>query len=99
MNRRRLTQYLTFLLVLAGLYACASQGQPDGGPYDETPPKFVRANPEPGAINNKRKKISIEFDEYIKLEKASEKVIFSPPQQESPELKVNGHRVSVEYMD
>lgn len=99
MNRRRLTQYLTFLLVLAGLYACASQGQPDGGPYDETPPKFVRANPEPGATNNKRKKISIEFDEYIKLEKASEKVIFSPPQQESPELKVNGHRVSVEYMD
>ena len=49
MNRRRLTQYLTFLLVLAGLYACASQGQPDGGPYDETPPKFVRANPEPSA--------------------------------------------------
>ena len=56
MNRRRLTQYLTFLLVLAGLYACASQGQPDGGPYDETPPKFVRANPEPGPSTTSARK-------------------------------------------
>ena len=63
---------------------------PDGGPYDETPPKFVRATPEPNATNNKRKKISIEFDEYIKLDKASEKVIISPPQNEAPEVKVSG---------
>ena len=72
---------------------------PDGGPYDETPPKFVRATPEPNATNNKRKKISIEFDEYIKLDKASEKVIISPPQNEAPEVKVSGHRVLVEFFD
>lgn len=92
-------KYIALLLVIIGFYACASTGIPDGGPYDETPPKFVRATPEPNATNNKRKKISIEFDEYIKLDKASEKVIISPPQNEAPEVKVSGHRVLVEFFD
>lgn len=92
-------KYIALLLVIIGFYACASTGMPDGGPYDETPPKFVRATPEPNATNNKRKKISIEFDEYIKLDKASEKVIISPPQNETPEVKVSGHRVLVEFFD
>ena len=92
-------KYIALLLVIIGFYACASTGMPDGGPYDETPPKFVRATPEPNATNNKRKKISIEFDEYIKLDRASEKVIISPPQNEAPEVKVSGHRVLVEFFD
>lgn len=92
-------KYIALLLVIIGFYACASTGMPDGGPYDETPPKFVRATPEPNATNNKRKKISIEFDEYIKLDKVSEKVIISPPQNEAPEVKVSGHRVLVEFFD
>ena len=92
-------KYIAFLLVIIGFYACASTGMPDGGPYDETPPKFVRATPEPNATNNKRKKIAIEFDEYIKLDKPSEKVIISPPQKEAPEVKVSGHRVLVEFFD
>ena len=92
-------KYIAILLVLIGFYACASQGTPDGGPYDETPPKFVRATPEPNATNNTRKKISIEFDEYIKLENASEKVIISPPQNESPEVKTSGRSVVVEFFD
>ncbi len=87
------------LLVCLGIYACASTGSPDGGPYDEMPPKFVRATPEPNATNNTRKKISIEFDEFIQLERASEKVIISPPQQETPEVRVNGKRVQVEFFD
>ena len=91
----------TLLLVLTVglLYACASIGTPDGGPYDETPPKFVRATPEPNAINNKRKKVSIEFDEFIKLEKASEKVIISPPQKEMPSVQASGKHVNVEFYD
>lgn len=94
-----LSKHLFFLLAIIGLYACASTGSPDGGPYDETPPKFVRANPKPNATNNTRKKISIEFDEYIKLDKPSEKVIISPPQNEAPEVRASGHSVVVEFFD
>lgn len=92
-------KYIAMLLVAIGFYACASVGTPDGGPYDETPPKFVRSNPVPNATNNKRKKISIEFDEYIKLDNASEKVIISPPQKEAAEVKASGHKVLVNFFD
>ena len=84
----------------AGLaFSCANIGRPDGGPYDELPPKFVKSTPAPGALNNTRKKIAIEFDEYIKLENASEKVIVSPPQQVQPEVKVSGKQVLVNLED
>ena len=90
---------LPIAVIILMIYACASTGTPDGGPYDETPPKFVRATPEPNAINNKRKKVSIEFDEFIKIENAAEKVIISPPQAEMPEVKASGKRVLVEFFD
>lgn len=92
-------KYIAILLVIIGFYACASTGTPDGGPYDEEPPKFVRATPAPNTKNNTRKKIAIEFDEFIKLEKASEKVIISPPQNEAPEVKTSGKRVLVNFFD
>lgn len=90
---------LPIAVIILMIYACASTGTPDGGPYDETPPKFVRSTPEPNAINNKRKKVSLEFDEFIKIENAAEKVIISPPQAEMPEVKASGKRVLVEFFD
>jgi hypothetical protein len=81
------------------LYACASIGQPDGGPYDEDPPKFLKSEPVPFAVNNKVQKVVIEFDEYLKLDKPAEKVIISPPQVEQPEIKASGHRVIVNLLD
>ena len=92
-------KYIALLLVILGFYACASTWNPDGGPYDEDPPKFIQANPAPNATNNKKKKISIEFDEFIKIENAAEKVIISPPQKETPEVKTSGKRVLVEFFD
>ena len=50
------------------LYSCASIGRPEGGAIDETPPRFVGSTPAPGALNNNRKKVTIEFDEFIKLD-------------------------------
>lgn len=90
---------LPLLALIFIIYACASTGTPDGGPYDETPPKFVRATPEPNSTGNTRKKISIEFDEFIKIENAAEKVIISPPQIEMPEVKASGKKVLVEFFD
>ena len=90
----------TLLLMLAIItYSCASMGTPDGGPYDEMPPKFVGSNPGLHAVNAKSKKIELEFDEFIKLEKPSEKVVVSPPQLEQPEIKVVGKKVVVELLD
>lgn len=95
-NRHKLPALLMLMIVV---YSCASMGKPDGGPYDEEPPKFVRSTPKPFAINSKEKKVTIEFDEFIKLEKAAEKVVVSPPQLEQPEIKASGRKVVVGLVD
>lgn len=95
-NRHKLPALLMLMIVV---YSCASMGNPDGGPYDEEPPKFVRSTPKPFAINSKEKKVTIEFDEFIKLEKAAEKVVVSPPQLELPEVKASGRKVVVGLVD
>lgn len=95
-NRHKLPALLMLMIVV---YSCASMGNPDGGPYDEEPPKFVRSTPKPFAINSKEKKVTIEFDEFIKLEKAAEKVVVSPPQLEQSEIKASGRKVVVGLVD
>ena len=87
------------LMLMIVVYSCASMGNPDGGPYDEDPPKFVRSTPKPYEINSQEKKIAIEFDEFIKLEKVAEKVVISPPQLEQPDIKASGRRVLVNLVD
>lgn len=96
---RSVYNYIAILLLMVGVYACASQGNPDGGPYDVTPPRFVKSTPGLNAVNVRSKKIEIEFDEYIKLENPGEKVIISPPQNEIPEVRVAGKKVIVEFAD
>ena len=88
------------VVVLAAiLYSCASIGRPEGGPKDYDPPRFVGSTPVAGAINNKRTKVSLQFDEFIKLEKATEKVVVSPPQIQQPEIKASGKRIQVNLLD
>lgn len=87
----------TLALVMAG---CANPGSgPDGGPYDETPPKIVSMSPPLGQRNADSRKISITFDELIKIENAAEKIIVSPPQTEVPEIKTSGRRITVSLLD
>ncbi|MDR1004752.1 MAG: Ig-like domain-containing protein [Prevotellaceae bacterium] len=98
--RQRLLRQISFVAVIAvALYSCASIGHPDGGMYDEDPPRFLEATPPPGATNNTKTKIQIVFDEYIKLDKPGEKVIISPPQVQQPEVKANGKRVVITLND
>ena len=94
------TLFLPFyLLVFLLLVSCAKMGQPDGGWFDETPPKVIGASPADGAVNVNQKKINIYFDEFIKLDNPSEKVVVSPPQLEQPEIKGAGRRIQISLVD
>ena len=85
---------LTLLVV-----ACASIAQPDGGEYDEIPPKVVSAFPAERATGVQTRKARINFDEYIKLQNASEKVIVSPPQIEPANIRADGKRIKIDFND
>lgn len=96
----RFLNYILFLLLLTALWNCANPGSgPDGGPYDETPPRIVGMSPALGGKEVKSKKVTIMFDELITVENAQEKVTVSPPQAETPEIKTSGRRISVELTD
>ncbi len=81
------------------LYACANIAMPTGGDYDEAPPKALKITPDFNAINVRNNKIEILFDENIKIEKANEKVIITPPQINQPAIKSFGKRAVVELND
>lgn len=74
-------------------------GQPDGGWYDETPPRIVGTTPQDKAVVVKSKKITIYFDEFIQVDNPTEKVVVSPPQMEAPEIKGAGKKIVVELKD
>lgn len=87
------------LLAALAVVSCAKMGQPDGGWYDETPPVIVRTTPQDKGVNVKQKKISIYFDEYIKVDNPTEKVVISPPQIEQAEIAASGKKIVVELKD
>ena len=78
---------------------CASIGTPGGGLYDETPPVLRNSDPSDGATNVKKRKITMHFDENIKLDNALEKLTVSPPQSKSPIIMSNAKTLTIELLD
>ena len=51
--------------IAAALYSCASVGRIEGGPYDETPPRFISGTPTPGALHHNKNKLLLITLQYI----------------------------------
>ena len=98
-RNKRIRNAALVIATIAALSACAAIGTPDGGAFDEIPPRVTGSSPALGATGVKTKKVTIDFSEFIKLENASEKVVVSPPQKEQPEIKVTGKKIQVELFD
>lgn len=96
-------RYIVFrlpaLFLLSYLAACANVGNPNGGPYDEDPPKFVGSKPAMNQLNFTGKKIEVSFDEFISVDNPSENVIVTPPQVQTPIIRATGKKVMVELRD
>ncbi len=69
---------ISALLLIASFYSCAKQSTPQGGPRDEDPPKVLSQYPENQSVNTIPEEITIEFDEYIKLDNPSKNLIITP---------------------
>ena len=90
---------LYLLIALCAIVSCARMGSPDGGWYDEDPPRIMGSYPAEKATNVKGKKMAIYFDEYIKLADATQNVIVSPPQIEMPDIKAAGKKIVIKLQD
>jgi hypothetical protein len=98
---KQITKIYLFLVAVGLILlvnACANMSQgPTGGPKDITPPKVVKSFPANGSLYFKKKQIQIDFDEIVNIEKPSDNVIISPPQQTPPDVKSYGRQVSVTF--
>ena len=97
----RITSFLygSIAVFAAGLTGCASIGSPGGGLYDETPPVLKNSDPANGATQVKKQRITMRFDENIKLDNANDKLTVSPPQEKSPIIMSNAKTLTIELGD
>ena len=97
---RRITiLFLILLTTMLAIVSCANIGAPDGGRYDEEPPEVIGASPADKAVNVKSQKISIFFNEFVKLANANEKVVISPPQLEVANVRAAGKKIKITLFD
>lgn len=80
------TRFSLLMLIILMVISCARQGSPTGGPKDETPPVFLKADPDTLATNVdiNLQEATINFDEYIILKEYSKNVVVSPSFQIPP---------------
>lgn len=87
------------ILSMVGMMGCASVGSPGGGWYDETPPVLVKSEPGEGSTGINKRKITLRFNENVKLDNANDKLTISPPQVKSPTIMSNAKTVTIELQD
>lgn len=85
----------TLLLLLSA--GCANIGNPSGGARDEDPPRFLSANPHPGAINVSRNKITLNFNELVNVRDAFQNVVVSPVTGSTPKVSTSGRRITIDF--
>ncbi|HMO31511.1 MAG TPA: Ig-like domain-containing protein [Lacibacter sp.] len=63
---------------------CANIVPPGGGPRDSLPPVLLSALPKDSALEVTTQKITLNFDEFIELRNANEKILVAPYPQQLP---------------
>ena len=97
---RQIVGWLVIVVVITVfITSCANMASPNGGPYDELPPQYIRSTPRLNQTNFTGKRIEIIFDELIQIDRPSENVIVTPPQKNSPDIRTIGKKVTVELKD
>lgn len=94
------TRYFFFYwLIIIMIASCAKPVAPTGGPKDETPPKVLRSLPLNGSTNFTGNEIVITFDEFVNLKDINQQLIISPPVKETPEFKLRGKSLLVQFKE
>lgn len=88
-----------YLIIALLIYGCAQVVPLTGGDKDETPPKELKSTPENKSINFTAKTITIEFDEFIRLENLLQQLIVSPVMEKQPEISVKGKKLVIQLKE
>ena len=90
--------FFIYLLAVLGS-SCAQIGLPIGGPRDTIPPNLVSANPPAGTVNFKGNRITLNYDEYVLLQKLQENLLVSPTPKLNPNVDSKLRTVTIKIRD
>ena len=98
--KQNFVRYLFYSIVVYFMVSgCAKISVPAGGPKDKEIPVVLKSVPENGATDFNNNEIVITFDEYVVLDKISEKFMVSPPMKIRPDVFIRGKSIHIEYED
>ncbi|MDC1439471.1 Ig-like domain-containing protein, partial [Flavobacteriaceae bacterium] len=100
---RRHFVYILGILLILSVSHCAKRGTPTGGAKDSIPPVLIKATPPLNTTLFDEEKITLVFDEYIKLKDIATQLITSPPLEPSqykisPETTVS-KKIEIRLLD
>ena len=95
--------YIIGVILILSTSRCAKRGTPTGGAKDSLPPVLIRAVPPLNTTFFDEEKITLFFDEYIKLKDINSQFITSPPLEPSkykisPESTVS-KKIEIKFLD
>lgn len=95
----KFVKYILFLSIIIVLYACAQITPLSGGDKDVIPPEAKFFEPQNYSTKFNSKKVTIEFNEFIKLNNLQNQLLISPVIENSPEISVRGKRLIINFKD
>ncbi|MDB3905077.1 Ig-like domain-containing protein [Crocinitomicaceae bacterium] len=89
-------RYLIIIVLLTS--ACAQVGSISGGEKDVTAPRIEACNPSDGQLNAEVGQMTIEFDEFVKLQNPAENIILLPANIEY-EYSIKGKVLQIDFQE
>jgi uncharacterized protein (DUF2141 family) len=86
-------------LVVLFILSCAKINSPSGGPKDLEAPVILKSQPENSTVMFTGKSFAVTFDEFVVLDKITEKFMVSPPLKTKPEVRLKGKSLVVSWED
>ncbi|MBL7471938.1 Ig-like domain-containing protein [Robertkochia sediminum] len=102
MRSSKFLYYSLFFGLMFSLINCAKRSTPTGGPKDETPPEILSTNPDNYQVGFDGNKITLTFDELVKLNDLQKQLIVSPPLKNAPMVSPQGSankKITIELLD
>ncbi len=79
MGMNKFWKYFLLFLIVVSIIQCAKKSRPTGGLKDTLPPTMINASPKMNTVFFDKEKITITFNEFIKLKDLNKQLIISPP--------------------
>jgi uncharacterized protein (DUF2141 family) len=99
---KKLFSFLITIILLQQLLlqsGCAHMVPPTGGDRDSIPPLPLKSSPKDSMLNYSGNKITIDFNEFIELDKPFENVILSPNPNKQPVVESKLRTLTIKLKD